>query len=86
MIAVETIEDVWEIARATIGIIQFGQVTYAELKPFVSAFKSQYPVIKLAVAGGVTLDNVQDYAKTGVDLLVTSAPYFGKPADIGVKM
>jgi len=29
---------------------------------------------------------VGDYAATGVDLLVTSAMYWGKPADIGVTM
>ncbi|AUS99578.1 ModD protein [Nostoc sp. CENA543] len=83
---VETIADAWAIAQAGVDMIQFDKVSCAELKPVVPSFKNQYPQIKLAVAGGINLDNVQDYASTGVDLLVTSFPYFGKPADIGAKM
>lgn len=83
---VETAEDAWAIAHAGIDMIQFDKVSCTDLKPLVQSLKQQCPNIKLAVAGGITLDNVQDYASTGVDLLVTSFPYFGKPADIGVKM
>lgn len=83
---VETAADAWAIAEAGIDMIQFDKVSYAELKPLVESLKQQQPNVKLAVAGGITLDNVEDYAKTGVDLLVTSFPYFGKSADIGVKM
>ncbi|MBD2435187.1 ModD protein [Nostoc sp. FACHB-110] len=83
---VETVADAMAIAQAGVDIIQFDKVSCLELKPVVSSLKHQYPNIKLAVAGGINLDNVQDYASTGVDLLVTSFPYFGKPADIAVKM
>ncbi len=83
---VETAEDAWAIAEAGIDMIQFDKVAWATLKLLVESLKQQYPSIKLAVAGGITLDNVQEYASTGVDLLVTSFPYFGQPADIGVKM
>lgn len=83
---VETIANAWAIAQAGVDMIQFDKVSCADLKPVVPSLKNQYPRIKLAVAGGITLDNVQEYASTGVDLLVTSFPYFGKPADIGVKM
>jgi molybdenum transport protein len=83
---VETAEDAWAIAEAGIDMIQFDKVACAALKLLVESLKQQYPSIKLAVAGGITLDNVQEYASTGVDLLVTSFPYFGQPADIGVKM
>ncbi|WP_066382406.1 MULTISPECIES: ModD protein [unclassified Anabaena] len=83
---VETVADAEAIAQAGIDMIQFDKVACSDLKAVVPSLKNHYPQIKLAVAGGVTLDNVQDYASTGVDLLVTSFPYFGKPADIGVKM
>lgn len=83
---VETVEDAWAIAQAGIDMIQFDKIACADLKPLIPALKHQYPHIKLAVAGGITLDNVREYASTGIDLLVTSYPYFGKPADIGVKM
>ena len=40
----------------------------------------------MAAAGGINEDNAKAYAATGVDLLVTSAMYWGKPADIAARM
>jgi molybdenum transport protein len=41
------------------------------------------PVI--AAAGGVNSDNAADYARSGADVLVTSAPYNGAPCDVSVR-
>lgn len=38
----------------------------------------------LAAAGGVTVANAVAYVAAGADLLVTSAPYFARPADVKV--
>jgi molybdenum transport protein len=38
----------------------------------------------LAVAGGVNAANAVAYARAGAELLVTSAPYFARPADVQV--
>ncbi|WP_255327389.1 MULTISPECIES: hypothetical protein [unclassified Lebetimonas] len=35
-------------------------------------------------AGGINTNNVEEYAKTGVDSIVTTAPYFAKGADVKV--
>jgi molybdenum transport protein len=40
--------------------------------------------IKVISAGGINISNVEDYAKTGVDSIVTTAPYFAKGADVKV--
>ena len=40
----------------------------------------------ILAAGGVNGDNAAAYAATGVDVLVTTWPYFGRPADIKVVM
>jgi molybdenum transport protein len=40
--------------------------------------------IKVIAAGGINIDNVEDYAKVGVDSIVTTAPYFAKGADVKV--
>jgi molybdenum transport protein len=40
--------------------------------------------IKVIAAGGINIDNVENYAKTGVDSIVTTAPYFAKGADVKV--
>lgn len=40
----------------------------------------------VAVAGGVTAANAAQYAATGADILVTSAPYAAPPADVQVML
>ena len=44
------------------------------------------PGIKLALSGNITLKNVQDFAVSGVEILITSWPYHGEPANIGVNI
>jgi molybdenum transport protein len=85
-VEVDIIDDAWISADAGVDMIQLDKVSLDTLKEFVPEFKQRYPAIKLAAAGGITPDNVQIYAATGIDLLVTSALYFGKPADIATKM
>ncbi len=85
-VEVETIEDALLVAQAGADHIQFDKLPAAELAAAVTAVRQVAPHIVLAAAGGITLDTVATYAATGVDLLVTTAPYFGKPADIGATM
>lgn len=40
----------------------------------------------LAAAGGITPENAAAYAATGMQVLVTSAPYYAKPADVSVTL
>lgn len=40
----------------------------------------------LAVAGGVTQENAEAWARAGADILVSSAPYFAKPRDVAVSL
>ncbi|ACM92481.1 ModD protein [Nautilia profundicola AmH] len=40
--------------------------------------------IKVISAGGININNVEEYAKAGVDSIVTTAPYFAKGADVKV--
>lgn len=40
----------------------------------------------IIAAGGINLSNVEEYAATGISVLVTSAPYYAKPVDIQVRI
>lgn len=40
--------------------------------------------ILISVVGVVNKDNVSDYAKLGIRLFITSAPYYAPPEDIKV--
>ncbi|HLO88850.1 MAG TPA: ModD protein, partial [Nostocaceae cyanobacterium] len=85
-IEVETEADAWLVAQAGVDLIQFDKISPLDLNKLVPQFRQQYPNLKLAVAGGINLANIKEYAATGVEILVTSYPYFGKPADIAAKM
>ena len=88
MIGVEVTEEAGALraARAGADIIQVDKLGPEDLAALVKAVRAVAPQAAVAAAGGINLDNVRAYAATGVDLLVTSAMYWGKPADIGVSM
>jgi CMP-N-acetylneuraminic acid synthetase len=64
------------------------RIAFAEyVGNIVKTMKKRYPDIRLLATGGIRLENVEAYAKTGVDGLITTAPYYyAAPADIGVKI
>lgn len=85
-VEVENLDHALCVAQAGVDIIQFDKLSVPEINQAVNELKRAYPDVKLAAAGGINMGNVREYVATGVDILVTTAPYFGKPADIAVKM
>jgi molybdenum transport protein len=87
-IGIEVTDERGALAAAAAGadIIQIDKLGPEELSTLVRALRSAAPEAVVAAAGGINLDNVKAYAASGVDLLVTSAMYWGKPVDIGVTM
>ncbi|WP_331774414.1 ModD protein [Sulfurospirillum sp. 1612] len=75
-------EDALKLARAQIDIIQLDKFSPEMLTQTVSEIKKISTQSKVSAAGGVNLQNVEAIAASGVDILVTSALYFGKPSDI----
>jgi molybdenum transport protein len=57
-----------------------------ELTRVVKEIRSIAPTAKVSAAGGINEANVAEYAATGIDIIVLSSVYFGKPADIGVRI
>ena len=84
MITVETKnkEILLQLAQSGTDIVQLDKINLEEIRQITQELKTIAPQLKVAIAGGINLDNCADYAATGVDLIVTSALYFGKPADI----
>jgi molybdenum transport protein len=82
-IAVEarTIKDALLLAKTTINTLQLNKMTSEELKKLVPQIREINPLIRIAAAGNITMENVKEFAGTGVDVLVTSAPYYGSPAE-----
>lgn len=80
----DTYQQAVQAATAGADMIQFDKVPVDELIEWNLQLKQQFPNLKVIIAGGVNMENVQDYAKSGVDGIVLSSVYHAKPADLGV--
>lgn len=81
-------EDAYEalsFLRAGADVVQCERFSPAELAAFVEEAHGKFPDAVIAAAGGINDTNAAEYAATGVDVLVTSWVYFGKPEDIKIK-
>lgn len=64
-------------------ILQCEKMDYETLKKCVG-LKEKYPHLLLSATGGINESNIVEFAKCGVDFIVTSSPYHAKPLDIKV--
>lgn len=78
-------EEAIAFALAGVDIIQCERFDLTELADCVKKIRGINPNAKVTAAGGVNAENAAQYAATGVDVLVTSWPFFGKPEDIKMK-
>ncbi|MDR1658700.1 MAG: ModD protein [Deltaproteobacteria bacterium] len=72
------------LAEAGADVIQCERFDAALMEWTVTAIKSQKPQTIILATGSITADNAAALAATGVDGLVTSWPYYGKPFDISM--
>lgn len=77
------------LLAAESGVVDEVQVDHLspdELRSLIEEVKAVNPSIKVAVGGGIGLENIKEYASTGVDVIVTSAPYWVRPADVTTRI
>lgn len=72
--------------KAGADVVQFDKATPNQLREWLPKLREHWPNGVFLAAGGIKLDNVADYAQTGVNALVTSALHHAPPADIGVNI
>ena len=73
-----------QMISASPDIIQLDKWSVEDVKAALDLIKAQGRNITLSVAGGVNKNNVANYAKLGINLFITSAPYYATPEDIKV--
>lgn len=83
IIEADTCEEALLIARSGADVVQLDKIAPAELGETVAAIRSAHPDILVSAAGGINEGNAAEYAATGIDIIVLSSVYFGKPSDIG---
>lgn len=85
-VEVDTLEHALLLARAGVDALQFDKVQPDRLTEMVRQIRAENPHVRLIAAGGINIENAAAYAVSGVDALSTTWVYFGKPADLSVKM
>jgi len=78
----ESIDRAQKLIEIGVDVIQLDKVDIETTKKIVELASRKN--IKVLSAGGINKENVIDFAKTGVDGIVTTAPYFAKGADVKV--
>ncbi len=86
VVEVKDMETAVKAIEAGVDILQLDKFDVSEVKKVVEMVRQTGKDIKVAAAGGINETNIADYAATGVNLIVLSCAYFGKPADIKVSL
>jgi molybdenum transport protein len=86
IVEVEGLEEAVKLCKQGVDGLQFDKVSAEELKKAVSILKNINPSIVILAAGGINESNIEEYAKTGIDAIVTTSVYYAKPIDIGCKI
>jgi len=82
LVEADSPEEALKIARARADVVQVDKMSIAALSKLVMEIRDSCPGVAISAAGGINADNAAAYAATGIDIIVLSAVYFGKPSDI----
>jgi molybdenum transport protein len=86
IVEVDNAEEALMAACSKADIIQIDKMSPAGLAALIKEIRKISQDKKISAAGGINESNAGLYAATGVDMLVLSSVYFGKPADISVSI
>jgi molybdenum transport protein len=78
--------DALALCEYPVDVIQLDSMSPDEVRKLTEQIKNINPTIRVAAAGGINIENVKDYASTGIDIIVTSFPNYCKPADFRVEI
>jgi len=86
IVEVERLDEALLLANAGVDGLQFDKVPAELLGHYVEEIRKCHSDILLIGAGGINEVNVIEYAATGIDAIVTTSMYYGRPLDISVTM
>jgi molybdenum transport protein len=86
IVEAESAEEALRVAAAGVDVVQVDKLAPVELRRVVADVRTLDRTVRISAAGGINEGNVAEYAGCGVDIIVLSSVYFGKPADIGVRI
>lgn len=77
-------EEGLRLADAGVDIIQLDKLSPADVRSVVERTRHRTPAPAIAATGGINARNAAEYAATGCQILVTSAPYLAPPMDVKI--
>ncbi|KZL91435.1 ModD protein [Clostridium magnum] len=86
IVEVEDLETAIDLSKKGVDGLQFDKIPFNTLKRNVDIIRDINPSIAILAAGGINENNIEDYAKTGIDAIVTTSVYYAKPIDVGCKI
>ncbi|MEZ0322984.1 MAG: ModD protein [Hydrogenothermaceae bacterium] len=85
-IEVDTKEEAKRAIDSGFDFIQLDKWSIEDIEEIVNYRNVNNPNTLIAVAGGINYNNVVEYAKTGIDIIVTTSLYWSKPLDMTAKI
>ncbi len=86
IVEADSAEEALAIAASGVDVVQLDKLLPEALSLLVQQLRKEAPGVKISAAGGINAQNASAYAEAGVDMLVLSSVYFGKPSDIAVSI
>lgn len=82
----DNLEDAISLMIHGADVLQMDKVTIDTLVKIIEYKNKNFQHVKILASGGIDLNNAKEYARTGIDGIVTSKVYSCGMANIGTKM
>ncbi len=82
----DSFDEALSFACSGADVVQVDKMKPEILSELAERIHRESPGVAVSAAGGINADNASVYAATGIDIMVLSSVYFGKPSDIAVSL
>lgn len=86
IVEVENMIEARDALAAQPDVLQLDKFSPRDIESVLKISAAEAPACLISVAGGVNKENIAEFAATGATFIVTSAPYYGRPADVKARM
>lgn len=82
----ESFEDSINLMKIGVDVIQLDKIDFEELEKIITYKNENYPFVKILVAGGINLTNIEKYTSYKIDGVITSSVYNCGMANISSRL
>ena len=82
----ESLKDSINLMKIGVDVLQLDKIDFEELEKIITYKNENFPNVKILVAGGINLTNIEKYASYKIDGVVTSSVYNCGMANISSRL